>query len=212
MLGVQYRSLRMHITTWNYRFGKGESLSAQAKIELFSAQHSLKTCCWYPRAAKVPNYSKAFKIIYICIYLIQTCWFLKSYIVIYIYLYLYLYIFAVLASHARIPTLCNRQKRCKLRNTSPNLDQLGAANKYKNIYCGLTERTSKRESKRYIITNIQIYKNFLCEKSKIHTTRTEHSIKIHTLFTKHQSQKVYAFQELKHRNIYFIYIYIYICV
>ena len=132
---------------------------------------------------------------------------------IYIYLYLYLYIFAVLASHARIPTLCNRQKRCKLRNTSPNLDQLGAANKYKNIYCGLTERTSKRESKRYIITNIQIYKNFLCEKSKIHTTRTEHSIKIHTLFTKHQSQKVYAFQELKHRNIYiyFIYIYIYAC-
>ena len=92
--------------------------------------------------------------------MIQTCWFLKSYIVIYIYLYLYLYIFAVLASHARIPTLCNRQKRCKLRNTSPNLDQLGAANKYKNIYCGLTERTSKRESKRYIITNIQIYNNF----------------------------------------------------
>ena len=93
MLGVQYRSLQIHITTWNYRFGKGESLSAQAKIELFSAQHSLKTCFWYPRAAKVPNYSKAFKIVYICIYLIQTCWFLKSYIVIYIYLFIYICIY-----------------------------------------------------------------------------------------------------------------------
>ena len=71
----------------------------------------------------------------------------------------------------------------------------------------------EQEIYNYKYTDIE---EFLCEKSKIHTTRTEHSIKIHTLFTKHQSQKVYAFQELKHRNIYIykyisFYIYIYAC-
>ena len=81
-----------------------------------------------------------------------------------------------------------------------------AANKYKNIYCGLTERTSKRESKRYIITNIQIYNNFYVKNPR--STLQEQSTASRSIrFLQNTNQKRYTLSKNSNIGIYFPYIY-----
>ena len=164
MLGVQYIDLfECTLTTWNYRFGEGVSLLAHRQRfdswTAFFAQHSVYEDVFLalvqPRYRTICKASKSNIYIYILIYLSEKSWFLwglgswRLYIYVYIYIciyiYIHIYIFAVLASHARIYQACNRQTRCKLGNTSPNQDQLGAACIYKNIYCGLAEKCQERQ-------------------------------------------------------------------
>ena len=160
MLGVQYIDLfECTLTTWNYRFGEGVSLLAHRQRfdswTAFFAQHSVYEDVFLalvqPRYRTICKASKSNIYIYIYIYLfiwvknLGSCEVLVLEDYIYMYIYMYIYIFAVLASHARIYQACNRQTRCKLGNTSPNQDQLGAACIYKNIYCGLAEKCQERQ-------------------------------------------------------------------
>ena len=168
MLGVQYIDLfECTLTTWNYRFGEGVSLLAHRQRfdswTAFFAQHSVYEDVFLalvqPRYRTICKASKSNIYIYIYLFIwvknLGSCEvlvledyiyiYVYIYICIYIYTYIYIYIFAVLASHARIYQACNRQTRCKLGNTSPNQDQLGAACIYKNIYCGLAEKCQERQ-------------------------------------------------------------------
>ena len=158
MLGVQYIDLfECTLTTWNYRFGEGVSLLAHRQRfdswTAFFAQHSVYEDVFLalvqPRYRTICKASKSNIYIYIYLFIwvknLGSCEVLVLEDYIYIYIYTYIYIFAVLASHARIYQACNRQTRCKLGNTSPNQDQLGAACIYKNIYCGLAEKCQERQ-------------------------------------------------------------------
>ena len=80
--------------------------------------------------------------------MIEKAWFLKI-------IYIYAYMQFLLAMQGYQPF--NRQMRCKLGNTSPNLDQLGAELQIQeHKLCGLTEKMP-RESKRDIQLQIYIY-------------------------------------------------------